>query len=42
MILEIRDERPFCSTQSEAAEIDRRLGRVVNHKTVRRIYKRMW
>ena len=41
MIREIRDERPFYGTRRVAAEMSRRLGRVVNRKTVRRIYGRM-
>ena len=41
MIQEIREERPFYGTRRVAAEMSRRLGRVVNRKTVRRIYKKM-
>ena len=41
MIREIRDERPFYGTRRVAAEMSRRLDRVVNRKTVRRIYRRM-
>ena len=41
MIREIRDERPFYGTRRMAAEMSRRLGRMVNCKTVRRIYRRM-
>ena len=41
MIREIRHERPFYGTRRVAAEMSRRLGRVVNRKTVRRIYTRM-
>ena len=41
MIQDIREERPFYGTRRIAAEMSRRLGRVVNRKTVRRIYKKM-
>ena len=40
-IREILDERPFYSTRRVAAEISKRLGRMVNHKTVRCIYRSM-
>ena len=41
MIREIREERPFYGTRRVAAELSRRMGRVVNRKAVRRIYKKM-
>ena len=41
MIQTIREERPFYGTRRMAAEMSRRLGRPVNRKLVRRIYKRM-
>lgn len=41
MIWEIRGERPFYGTRRVAVEMSRRLGRVVNRMTIRRIYKRM-
>ena len=41
MIQQIREERPFYGTRRMAAELSRRLGRTVNRKLVRRIYKRM-
>ena len=41
MIQTIREERPFYGTKRMAAELSRRLGRPVNRKLVRRIYKRM-
>ena len=41
MMREILDERPFYGTRRVAAEMSRRLSRMVNRKTVRRIYRRM-
>ena len=41
IIQEIREERPFYGTRRVASEMSRRVGAVVNHKTVRRIYKKI-
>ena len=40
LIRQIREERPFYDTRRMAAELSRMLDRPVNHKLVRRVYRR--